>query len=77
MKIKIILHLNASDAEAAELQGIIRQATQSAAPGKCSYIPVLRKLLNKITIDGVDTDQDTGHEISLANVTIDGGNAEG
>lgn len=77
MKINIILHMDATDAEAAELQGIIRQATQSAAPGKCSYIPVLRKLLNKITIDGVDSSDSEGHEVLIANANIDGGNAEG
>ena len=68
MKINVVLHMDASEAQAAELQGILRFATQSSHPARCEFIKPLKQLLNQIEITGISEE---------TNVVIDCGNAEG
>lgn len=68
MKINVILHMDASEAQAAELQSILRFATQSSRPARCEFVKPLKQLLNQIEITGI------GEE---TNAVIDCGNAEG
>lgn len=68
MRINVVLHMDASEAQAAELQGILRFATQSSRPARCEFIEPLKQLLNQIKITGISEE---------TNAVIDCGNAEG
>lgn len=67
MRINLVLHLETTEKQAAELQGILRFATQSSRPARCEFIEPLKSLLNQIDITGVSEE---------SNVIIDCGNAD-
>lgn len=68
MELKVVLHLDATEEQAAELQEVLRFATQSSRPARCEFIEPLKNLLHNINITGISKETD---------VVIDCGNAEG
>ena len=67
MKVNVTLHLDVSEHQVAELQGLLRFATQSSQPGRCAFIEPLHSLLTQMNINSGESE---------FNAQIDCGNAE-